>query len=192
MSKEELERLDDKGIAPWNDHGADAFVALLSDDFLLCACLPYIKLEMTISKEELGRLGDKGIAPWNDHGPDVFVELLSDDFVLYACLPYGKLDREGITGARFWYVGREVYSPDGEKLGEVRKVVQGDYMVIDRAMARDIVVPLSVLEQSSDRLVLPYTEQFLDDAPEVNIDLDLGLSVEDRRELDYYYLHRAA
>jgi len=34
MSKEELERIDDQGMAAWNDHDADAFVGLLSDDFV--------------------------------------------------------------------------------------------------------------------------------------------------------------
>jgi steroid delta-isomerase-like uncharacterized protein len=34
VSKEELERLDDQGIAAWNDHDADAFLNLLADDFV--------------------------------------------------------------------------------------------------------------------------------------------------------------
>ena len=34
MSKEELERLDDQGIAAWNAHDADAFLALFADDFV--------------------------------------------------------------------------------------------------------------------------------------------------------------
>ena len=34
MSKEELERVDDDGIAAWNNHDADAFVGLLADDFV--------------------------------------------------------------------------------------------------------------------------------------------------------------
>jgi steroid delta-isomerase-like uncharacterized protein len=34
MSREELERLDDQGIAAWNAHDADAFLGLLADEFV--------------------------------------------------------------------------------------------------------------------------------------------------------------
>ena len=34
VSKEELERLDDQGMAAWNDHDAEAFVSLFADDFV--------------------------------------------------------------------------------------------------------------------------------------------------------------
>jgi steroid delta-isomerase-like uncharacterized protein len=34
MSKEELERLDDQGMAAWNDHDAEAFLSLFADDFV--------------------------------------------------------------------------------------------------------------------------------------------------------------
>ena len=33
-SRQELEQIDDEGIAAWNDHDADAFVALLGDGFV--------------------------------------------------------------------------------------------------------------------------------------------------------------
>jgi steroid delta-isomerase-like uncharacterized protein len=33
-SKQELEQIDDQGISAWNEHDADAFVALLADDFV--------------------------------------------------------------------------------------------------------------------------------------------------------------
>ena len=35
MSKEELEQLDDRGMSAWDAHDAEAFVGLLSDDFVL-------------------------------------------------------------------------------------------------------------------------------------------------------------
>jgi steroid delta-isomerase-like uncharacterized protein len=34
MSREELERLDDQGIAAWNAHDADAFLDQFADDFV--------------------------------------------------------------------------------------------------------------------------------------------------------------
>jgi len=34
MSREELEQLDDQGMAAWDQHDADAFVALQADDFV--------------------------------------------------------------------------------------------------------------------------------------------------------------
>jgi steroid delta-isomerase-like uncharacterized protein len=35
MSKEELERLDDRGMAAWDSHDADTWVGLFADDFVL-------------------------------------------------------------------------------------------------------------------------------------------------------------
>jgi predicted ester cyclase len=34
MSREELERLDDQGIAAWNAHDADGFLGLFADEFV--------------------------------------------------------------------------------------------------------------------------------------------------------------
>jgi len=34
MTKDELRRIDDQGLAAWNHHDPDAFVALLADDFV--------------------------------------------------------------------------------------------------------------------------------------------------------------
>ena len=35
MSREDLERLDDQGIAAWDNHKPDAFVEMLADDFVV-------------------------------------------------------------------------------------------------------------------------------------------------------------
>ena len=35
MSREELERLDDRGVSSWDTHDADAWVDLFADDFVL-------------------------------------------------------------------------------------------------------------------------------------------------------------
>ena len=35
MSREELEQVDDRGIAAWNDHDTDAWVGLFADDFVI-------------------------------------------------------------------------------------------------------------------------------------------------------------
>jgi steroid delta-isomerase-like uncharacterized protein len=35
MSKEELEQLDDRGIAAWDSHNAESFVGMLAGDFVL-------------------------------------------------------------------------------------------------------------------------------------------------------------
>ncbi len=34
MSQEDVERIDDQGIAAWDDHDADTFAGLLADDFV--------------------------------------------------------------------------------------------------------------------------------------------------------------
>src|SRR6266540_323480 len=35
MTPEEVEKLDDQGLAAWNDHDPDAFVGLLADGFVI-------------------------------------------------------------------------------------------------------------------------------------------------------------
>ena len=35
MTREEIEQLDDQGIAAWDNHDAEAFVSMLADDFAL-------------------------------------------------------------------------------------------------------------------------------------------------------------
>ena len=35
MSKEELERLDDQGLATWDNHDTDGWVNMFADDFVL-------------------------------------------------------------------------------------------------------------------------------------------------------------
>ena len=34
MSRQDLERLDDEGMAAWSNHDADAWVAIFADDFV--------------------------------------------------------------------------------------------------------------------------------------------------------------
>jgi hypothetical protein len=90
------------------------------------------------------------------------------------------------------YVGMELFALDDDKIGDVKNVTSdGQYLVIDRTMAKDCAVPISAVEHADGRLVLQYRKSFLDDAPSVDI-VDDDLTIEDRRRLDDYYLRRAA
>ncbi len=88
------------------------------------------------------------------------------------------------------WIGLEVHGSDDEKIGEV-KDVKGDYLHIDRSMARDVVLPIRDCDMVGDHLVVPYSADYVDDQPEVNLDTDI-LSEADRRVLDGYYSRRAA
>lgn len=66
------------------------------------------------------------------------------------------------------YVGMDVYTCDGEKVGRVKRPQEAtglpasEYLVIDRRRARDIAVPSSVPSISGDHLVLPYGMSVVD------------------------------
>jgi hypothetical protein len=99
-------------------------------------------------------------------------------------------------GPVFDYLGRDVYTGEDCRLGEVTNVVTDpvyktvDYLVIALPMGRDVVVPIDVIRDSGDRLVVPFGESFAANAP--TVDLEDGFDVREKVSLDNYYLRRAA
>jgi hypothetical protein len=91
------------------------------------------------------------------------------------------------------YSGMDVYTPDGEMVGRVKQErcvaaipSATEYLVIDRRMARDIVVPASVFSISGDHLVLPFGMSVVEGAPNV----DLGgrtMTIEEQWTIDSFY-----
>ena len=89
------------------------------------------------------------------------------------------------------FIGREVYSRDGYKVGEVKQLAQnGEYVVIDRSFGHDLLIPLDAIDSSDSELVIPLNSSYLDDAPEV--DPDRELSMKDKAIIDRFYMPRAA
>jgi len=94
--------------------------------------------------------------------------------------------------AREPYAGMEVYTNDDQRVGRVRQAhADGDpqaseYLTIDRAGARDIVVPRSILRVSNDHLVLPFGMTVVEAAPNVSLHRR-PMTVEEKWMLDSCY-----
>jgi steroid delta-isomerase-like uncharacterized protein len=70
MTKEELERLDDQGIAAWNDHDAEAWAALFADDAVVS--------DWTNPEAMRGKDGARSLfTAWVGAFPDMKVEVVS-------------------------------------------------------------------------------------------------------------------
>lgn len=94
------------------------------------------------------------------------------------------------------YAGSEIFTADGERLGRVKgslkhRIYGTDYLVIEHSATQDIVVPMSIVEESGGRYSVPYAKAFMEDVPRV--DLSSGaLTDTDRLALDDYYTRLAA
>jgi sporulation protein YlmC with PRC-barrel domain len=88
-------------------------------------------------------------------------------------------------------VGREVYARDGDKIGQVKELAyDGEYVVVRRSFFSKIVVPVSALEVSGERLTIPLAASYLNNAP--SIDTKYPLSDKDKGYLDRFYGRRKA
>ena len=88
-------------------------------------------------------------------------------------------------------VGREVYARDGGKVGEIRELVyDGEYCLIRRSWLSKLIVPVRAIDSSGERLVIPHTSAYLDNAPK--IDPKYALTPQDKGRLDRFYMERAA
>ena len=84
-------------------------------------------------------------------------------------------------------VGREVYSNDGHKVGEIKEVVPGDeYVVIRRFLFAKLVVPVKAMEWSGGRLIVAQALMYLDMAPTVG--RKRGLSMKGKARLDEFFM----
>jgi uncharacterized protein (TIGR02271 family) len=89
--------------------------------------------------------------------------------------------------------GRELYGSDGEKIGTARQVYTDDqtgepaWATVRTGLLglKESFVPIADAELSGDRLTVPYTKDFVKDAP--NIDEDGHLTPDQEQELYAYY-----
>ena len=87
-------------------------------------------------------------------------------------------------------VGLVAVSRDGAKLGKLKDVFtdsesSSEYLVIGRRLARDLVIPADVVEMPDHRVVVPFSDGFLDCAPAFKA--KGALSAEDRSRLEAFY-----
>lgn len=89
--------------------------------------------------------------------------------------------------------GRAVHGADGEKLGTVRQIYTDDrtgepaWATVRTGLLglKESFVPLTDAEISGDRLTVPYTRDFVKQAP--NIDEDGRITPDQEQELYAYY-----
>jgi hypothetical protein len=87
-------------------------------------------------------------------------------------------------------VGLTAFSREGTKLGKLKDVISdgetsSEYLVVGRFLARDLVIPADVVEMPDHRVVVPFSDGFLDCAPAFKA--KGALSAEDRSRLEAFY-----
>lgn len=88
---------------------------------------------------------------------------------------------------------RDLYGSDGDKIGSVKQVYTDDqsgkpeWVTVSTGLfgTKETFVPLADADLSGDRLTVPFTKDFVKDAP--NLDADGHLSPEEERQLYSYY-----
>jgi len=92
-------------------------------------------------------------------------------------------------------VGLKVFSRDGTKLGKVKSFVSDaaetrDYLVIGGLLRRDLIVPIDTVDTPGDRVVVPHSSAFCDNAPTVRA--GGAISGEDGERLESYFRARSS
>jgi sporulation protein YlmC with PRC-barrel domain len=88
-------------------------------------------------------------------------------------------------------LGREIYARDGVKLGTIKEVAcEGECVLVQRGLFSKLVVPLTAIASSEERLVVPLSSSYLDAAPKV--DVKKPLSAGERTRLGDFYTPHAA
>ena len=87
------------------------------------------------------------------------------------------------------FVGLTAFARDGTKLGKIKGYLGddtvGEFLVVGRFLARDLVIPVSAAEVESDRVIVSRSSSFIDCAPSVNS--KCAISSEDASRLDEFY-----
>ena len=87
-------------------------------------------------------------------------------------------------------VGRDVYSRDDLKVGEIKGVTgDAEFVIVTRSPGHDLLIPMDELHEIRGRLEIHRTRSYLDDAPDVQPD---HLTLDDRQRLEEFYRTRAA
>jgi len=91
-------------------------------------------------------------------------------------------------------IGLMAFARDGTKLGKVKGFlgddVTGEFLVVGRFLAHDLVIPATAAEVVDDRVVVSRTSSFIDCAPAVNA--KCAISAEDATRLEEFYRARSS
>jgi hypothetical protein len=95
-----------------------------------------------------------------------------------------------MTIERHILVGRDVYSRDDQRVGEVRGVTaDAEFVIVARPLSGDLLVPMNGLHETGGRLETRCDASSLDGAPGADPD---HLTLDDRRRLEEFYRSLAA
>jgi PRC-barrel domain len=95
-----------------------------------------------------------------------------------------------MTIDRHILVGRDVYSRDDLKVGEIKGVTgDAEFVIVSRTLVNDLLIPMDELHEIRGRLEIQRTRSYLDDAPDVEPD---HMTLDDRQRLEEFYRARAA
>ena len=95
-----------------------------------------------------------------------------------------------MTIDRHILVGRDVYSRDDLKVGEIKGVTgDAEFVIVTRSPGHDLLIPMDELHEIRGRLEIQRTRSYLDGAPDVQPD---HLTLDDRQRLEEFYRTRAA
>lgn len=95
-----------------------------------------------------------------------------------------------MTIERHILVGRDVYSRDDRRVGEIKGVTaDAEFVVVDRPLSEDLLVPVEELHEAGGRLETRCDASLLGAAPHADPD---HLTLDDRRRLEEFYRSLAA
>jgi hypothetical protein len=95
-----------------------------------------------------------------------------------------------MTIARHILVGRDVFTRDDKRVGEIKGVTtDAEFVVVARRLSGDLLVPMEELHEIGGRLEVRCDASVLDGVPKVDVD---RLTVDDRRRLEEFYRSLAA
>ena len=95
-----------------------------------------------------------------------------------------------MTIDRHILVGRDLYSRDDLKVGEITGVTgDAEFVIVSRPPSTDLLIPMDELHEIHGRLEIQRTRSYLDGSPDVQPD---HLTLDDRQRLEEFYRARAA
>ena len=95
-----------------------------------------------------------------------------------------------MTIDRHILVGRDVYSRDDLKVGEIKGVTgDAEFVIVSQPPSHDLLIPMDELHEIRGRLEIQRTRSYLDGAPDVQPD---HLTLDYRQRLEEFYRTRAA
>ena len=95
-----------------------------------------------------------------------------------------------MTIDRHILVGRDVYSSDDLRVGEIKGVTGvAEFLIVSRPPSSDLLLSMDELHEIGGRLEIRRTRSYLDGAPDVEPD---HIALNNRQRLEEFYRTQAA